>query len=453
VETKDRACKEQAHTDGAVHLTAPTRVRWKVMGIVMAIMAVTALNRLNLSIAGKYIEEEFSFSTISMGLVFSSFLWGYGLFQIPWGYVCDRFGPRRTLTASILCFAVGSGAMVFAPKFAATAGISALAVFRVVRFLTGIGEAAVSSNVTRVIASWTALRERGFASGLQVCGLGLGGTLTPIAIAWTMVHWGWRVSFAISAALAFLVVAIWHWYVTDWPEENPKVNEQELRIMHPKSSRGNMPRLQQAATKVPWTKMLTSVSVWGLILGYGFQGYAFYVYYNWFYFYAVKVRGLHIMHAAAWTSAPFLAMALLSPVGGWFSDRVARVSDRRKGRLAAVWLGMGLAALLLYKGSHLSLTVVALPMIALAAGFTMFAASNFWAACIDLAPDYSASLSALMNTAGSLGGVVSSTVTASIAVHQGWSRALDMAAFITLGSGLLFTVVDANHTVEEAKVT
>ena len=269
-------------------LQSPNCVRWWILAIVMAIMAVTALNRLNLSIAGKYIEEEFSFSTIAMGGVFSAFLWGYGLFQIPWGYVCDRFGPRRTLTASIFCFAVGSGAMVFAPRFAAATGVSALAIFRIVRFLTGVGEAAVSSNVTRVIASWTAVRERGFASGLQVCGLGLGGTLTPIAIAWTMVHWGWRVSFAISAALAFVVVALWHWYATDWPEENPRVNQQELRTIHPGWENGN-PRPQQAATKVPWVKMLTSVSVWALILGYGFQGYAFYVYYNWFYFYAVKI--------------------------------------------------------------------------------------------------------------------------------------------------------------------
>ena len=418
------------------------------MAIVMAIMAVTALNRLNLSIAGKYIEEEFSFSTISMGLVFSSFLWGYGLFQIPWGYVCDRIGPRRTLTASILCFAVGSGAMVLAPRFAATTGVTALAVFRIVRFLTGVGEAAVSSNVTRVIASWTALRERGFASGLQVCGLGLGGTLTPIAIAWTMLHWGWRVSFAISASLAFVVVAVWHWYATDWPEENPRVNEQELQIIHPGWGTADA-RLQKTATKVPWTRMLTSLSVWGLILGYGFQGYAFYVYYNWFYFYAVKMRGLDIMHAAVWTSAPFFAMAVLSPVGGWFSDLVARFSDRRTGRLVAVWAGMGVAALLLYTGNHVSVTVVALPMIALAAGFTMFAAANFWAACIDLAPGYSASLSALMNTVGSIGGVVSSTVTAAIAVHQGWSQALDMAVWVTLGSGLLFTLVNANRTITE----
>jgi len=444
VETKGELCREPS--DAVVERPGPTHVRWVVMGIVMAIMAVTAMNRLNLSIAGKYIEEEFSFSTIAMGRVFSAFLWGYGLFQIPWGYVCDRIGPRRTLTWSILCFAVGSGAMVFAPGFSAATGLSALAVFRIVRFFTGVGEAAVSSNVTRVIASWTSLRERGFASGLQVCGLGLGGTLTPIAIAWTMVHWGWRVSFAISAALAFLVVAIWHWYATDWPEENPRVNQQELNIIHPGQEK-NKASFERAATNVPWLKMLTNLSVWGLILGYGFQGYAFYVYYNWFYFYAVKMRGLDIMHAAAWTSAPFLAMAVLSPVGGWFSDRVARVTDRRKGRLAAVWVGMGVAALLLYAGNHLSVTVVALPMIALAAGFTMFGAANFWASCIDLAPGYSASLSALMNTMGSLGGVVSSTVTASIAVHQGWVPALDVAVWVTIGSGLLFTMVDANHSI------
>jgi ACS family glucarate transporter-like MFS transporter len=420
------------------------------MAIVMAIMAITALNRLNLSIAGKYIVEEFSFSTISMGLVFSAFLWGYALFQIPWGYICDRIGPRRTLTVSILCFTLGAGAMGLVPRLAAMTGISVLAAFRLVRFLTGVGEAAVSSNVTRVIASWTAVRERGFASGLQVCGLGLGGTVTPIFIAWIMVHWGWRASFAVCAALALVVVAAWHFYATDWPEEHKDVNECELEIVHPGSRKGDTIRFQQnRATIVPWFRILKSVSVWGLILAYGLQGYTFYVYYNWFYFYAVKVRGLGIMQAAAWTSMPFLAMALLSPIGGWFSDRVARATDRRRGRVAAVWLGMGLSALLLYGGNHLKVTVVALPMIALAAGFNMFAAANFWAACIDLAPSYAASLSALMNTMGSLGGVISSEVTASIAVHQGWGPALDVAVWVTIGSGLLFTIVNANRSLDE----
>src|ERR1700726_2071688 len=134
----NRLQEKVSQPESVVRPATPSHVRWAVMSIVMAIMAVTALNRLNLSIAGKYIEEEFSFTTISMGRVFSSFLWGYGLFQIPWGYVCDRLGPRRTLTASILCFAIGSGAMVLAPRFSTATGLSALAVFRIVRFLTGV---------------------------------------------------------------------------------------------------------------------------------------------------------------------------------------------------------------------------------------------------------------------------------------------------------------------------
>jgi ACS family glucarate transporter-like MFS transporter len=427
-----------------------TRVRWKILAIIVFLLAVTALNRLNLSIAGKSIEEEFSFDTITMGNIFSSFLWGYALFQIPWGNICDRIGPRRTLTASIFLFAIGSGLIPLAPKLALSTGFSMLLAFQIIRFITGIGEASVSSNVTRVIASWFAPRERGFASGIQVGGLGLGGTLTPIFIAWTMVHWGWRVAFYICSALAFLILSIWHYYSTDWPEEHKSVNDAELHEIHPKSRKGDVTRRDVALAKhVPWLKMLSSVSVWGLILGYLCQGYAFYVYYNWFYFYAVQVRGLGLLSAAVWTSAPFLSMAVLAPVGGWFSDRVARHSTRRRARLMAVWLGMGVSTILLLLGSHLTVTAVALPMIALAAGFNMFAAANFWAACIDLAPDFSASLSALMNTLGSLGGVASSVVTAYIAVHYQWSRALDLAAIITVCSGLLFSFVDAGRTIEE----
>jgi ACS family glucarate transporter-like MFS transporter len=421
-----------------------------MMGLIMAIMAVTALNRLNLSIAGKFIEEEFAFDTITMGRIFSAFLWGYGLFQIPWGYICDSVGPRRTLTASMLLFAIGSVAMGITPRLGLTAGMSVVTAFCIVRFLTGVGEAAVSSNVTRVIASWTNIRERGFASGLQVCGLGLGGALTPIVIAWMMLNWGWRVAFEVCGCLALLVIAIWQIYATDWPEEHRGVNAVELETIHPGAQKGDIARRENASRQqVPWLKMLGSLSVWGLILGYGLQGYGFYVYYNWFYFYAVKFRHLPLMHAAVWTSAPFLAMALLSPVGGWFSDKISRTQGRRRGRLIAVLLGMGLAALFLFGGSHVTITTVALPMMALAAGFHMFAAANFWAACIDLAPDYSASLSALMNTLGSIGGAVSSTVTAYIVVRMGWSQALDIAALITLGSGLLFTVVNAGRSIEE----
>ena len=439
---------------GASSSAVPTRVRWRIMLTVMLIMAVTTLCRLNLSIAGKYISEEFSFDTITMGRVFSAFLWGYGLFQIPWGYIGDWIGPRRTLTISMLLFCVGTAVMGIAPRLALSGGISVLLALQVIRFVTGVGEAASSANVTRVIASWTAARERGFASGLQTAGLGLGGTLTPILISWTMIHWGWRVSFYLCAAIAFIVLFWWWYYCTDWPEQHPSVNAAELAVIHPEGQPllGRMSQAVSQRKAVPWGRMFSSGSIWGLILGYGCQGYAFYVYYNWFYFYAVKVRGLGIMQAAAWTSFPFLAMTLISPLGGLFSDRVSRNFGRRRGRQCAVWLGMGLSATLLFSGSHTSNTSFALPMMAMAAGFLMFAAANFWAACIDLVPDHSATLSALMNTLGSVGGAISSTVTAYIATQYNWTRALDLAAVITVFSGLLWFFVDAGNSLEDKPV-
>ena len=417
----------------------------------MFIMAVTALCRLNLSIAGNYIEKEFSYNTETMGRIFSAFLWGYAFFQIPWGYVGDRYGPRRILTASILCWTVGTLAMGIAPWMAGFAGFSVFWMFIMIRFLTGVGEAAVSPNVTRVIASCTAGRERGFANGLQIAGIGLGGMLTPIFISWTMVHWGWRNSFYLCGAMGLLVVGLWRFYATDWPEQHRSVNAAELEIIHPGAQRNVAhSRDRSPVRSAPWTRMLTSTSVWGLILGYGCQGYAFYVYYHWFYYYAVKVRGLALMEAAVWTSLPFIAISVLAPTGGWFSDRVGRKLGRRRGRQCGGWVGMGVSAALLVAGSHTSNTSVALPLIAAAAGFNMFGGANFWAACIDLAPDYSASLSALMNTLGNAGGAISATVTASVATQYNWSRALDLAAVITVFSGLLWFFVDAGRTIEDA---
>lgn len=64
------------------------------------------------------------------------------------------------------------------------------------------------------------------------------------------------------------------------------------------------------------------------------------------------------------------------------------------------------------------------------------------------APNYSGSLSGLMNMFGQLGGWLSPILTAYLATHFGWTHALDFAALVTLGSGGFFMLIDANHSVE-----
>ncbi|HKW67709.1 MAG TPA: MFS transporter, partial [Terriglobales bacterium] len=83
-----------------------TSVRWYIMSLVVATSILTYLDRLNLSIAGKYIQDEFAIPVRTMGWIFSAFLLGYALFQIPGGYAADRFGPRRLFVVVITSWSV-----------------------------------------------------------------------------------------------------------------------------------------------------------------------------------------------------------------------------------------------------------------------------------------------------------------------------------------------------------
>ncbi|MGE5326080.1 MAG: MFS transporter, partial [Deltaproteobacteria bacterium] len=91
----------------------------------------------------------------------------------------------------------------------------------------------------------------------------------------------------------------------------------------------------------------------------------------------------------------------------------------------------------------------AILLMAAAMGFNMFSTSSWWAACIDLAPDFSGSLSAMMNTCGNLGGFLAPILTAYIATHFGWNRALDFAALVSFMAALLWFGVNAGQSVEE----
>src|SRR5580692_5744149 len=72
----------------------PTHVRWRIVAILSLVMVVTALGRLNLGIAARFMQDEFKFTTETMGWIMGMFAFGYAIFQIPCGWAGDRFGPR-----------------------------------------------------------------------------------------------------------------------------------------------------------------------------------------------------------------------------------------------------------------------------------------------------------------------------------------------------------------------
>ena len=418
-------------------------VRWQMMTLVTATTVLTYLDRLNLSIAGHFIQDEFSFSFKTMGWILSSFLVGYSLSQIPGGYLADRYGPRKVLITAITWWSVLTAATAIAPWLPAAKWFGVAYSIGIMRCLIGIGEAPSSPSYTKIVANWIGYSRRGLGSSFNLFGIGLGGALTPVLITFIMRHWGWRSAFYCCGLLGFLVALIWYLWATDRPEQHPRVNQAEIDFIlagHSFRAEGS------AKVNVPWKRILTNRSVIALVLGYFCQGFPIYFFHTWLFIYLVRVRGFSLTEGGFYGAAPYVAIAIASPLGGLFSDFAVRIFDKPRGQQIAVWFGMFSSAILMWSGAHAPNKVTAVFLLAAAAGCNMFASVTFWAACIDLGKQYSGSVAGVMNTFGNLAGALSPVVTAYVASTFGWASALTLAAMVTAGSGVCWFGVDTRQS-------
>src|ERR1700747_3762892 len=126
-------------------ITRRSMGRWYVLVLISLMYLITYLDRVNISAAAPVISKEFGFDKITMGAIFSAFVWAYGLFQVPAGCLAERFGPRNVLAAIVAYWSV-----MTAVTASAAGGLS----FIVVRFLFGVGEAGAFPGATPALQGW-----------------------------------------------------------------------------------------------------------------------------------------------------------------------------------------------------------------------------------------------------------------------------------------------------------
>ena len=83
-----------------------SRIRWKIGGLLCTVAVVNYFQRVNISVAGDSIMKDFHLTQTQMGTVFSAFVLGYTLFQVPGGMLADRFGPRRVLGCAMATWGI-----------------------------------------------------------------------------------------------------------------------------------------------------------------------------------------------------------------------------------------------------------------------------------------------------------------------------------------------------------
>src|SRR5216684_2573310 len=182
-----------------------SNVRWFLIFWLFTLSAVSYLDRVNISIAGGSIAEAYHLNDVQLGKVFSAMLVGYALFQTVGGRLADRYGPRRVLAGGVAWWGIFTALTALVPANIA----GTLPLFVGVRFLLGAGEAVIYPSANQFIARWIPTTERGTANGWIFAGVGAGAGLTPPLITYLMVHYGWRSSFWVCAAIGLVAGAVW----------------------------------------------------------------------------------------------------------------------------------------------------------------------------------------------------------------------------------------------------
>src|SRR6195256_1329056 len=211
--------------------------RWYILGLICLMYFITYLDRVNISTAAPAISAEFGFDKITMGAIFSSFVWAYAIFQVPGGWLSDRFGARPVLATIVAYWSVMT---------AATAAATGWVSFVAIRFLFGVGEAGAFPGATRAMQVWYPRRERGFVQGLPHSASRFGAAIAPPIVVLIMTTLGWRSVFYICGAAGFIWSLWWYLSYRNLPEEHGLVNRAELERIRGLDEKGEIrPALHQ----------------------------------------------------------------------------------------------------------------------------------------------------------------------------------------------------------------
>jgi ACS family glucarate transporter-like MFS transporter len=417
-----------------------TRYRWTLAYLLLVVTTHAFATRFSMSVVAQQIQSEAGLTNAQVGSTLSAFIIGYAVMQFPVGILVDRLGAFRLLTASVFgwsLFTLASAALIWLPSSLWVTGLF------ITRLLSGACQASVLTATIKMLGRWMPAGERSSANGLSLMGLGLGGALSPPLVVWMIGLGGWAVPFWVFGASGLLVAAVLAKSGREWPGEHPLVNSAELALIRD----GATAEPAKTAGATPWRLLFSSVSVWGLILSYGIAAYTSYVFFTWFYLYLVNVRGMTKTAGGYWAGLPYVAVSIGTVAGGRLSDWLTLRYGKRTGRLLVVLAGEGLAALLIVLGGRIDNVTLAIPLLALAAGLHLFGQTSSWAAAVDIAPQHAGALFGLMNTVAQVTGAIAPIATPFIALHFGWTSALDFSAGLVTLAGLLWLVVRPDRPV------
>jgi len=406
----------------------PTNVRYGAVAFTLVMIAIAYLDRVCISTAAPAMQAELGLSDPQMSVVFSAFILSYALFEVPSGWLADRFGARLALSRIVVWWSAMTAATGLASGFGALVAV---------RFLFGIGEAGAFPATARIYARWLPMRLHGRLFGVLLAAAAIGGAVTQPLVVALLTRIGWRQSFAAFGVLGVIwSLAFWRWFRDD-PREHAGVNAAELELI----AAGGASNAAHAP--VPWRALVRNRTLVALCAMYVGAIYGWYFYLTWLPTYLQRARGFDI-HQAGWLSSlPYLAIAAGVLLGGALSDYLrARLGVRIGSRLPGL-VGFPLAALAAACAALTSDGLGAALLLSCAAGLAGAGIAPAWAICVEIGGVHSAVVSGAMNTFGNIGGATCPLVVGfCVDRFHSWSLPLFSISLLYLVAAACWLAID-----------
>jgi MFS transporter, ACS family, glucarate transporter len=377
--------------------------RKSVVALLWGFAFLSYLLRMNITVAQQYMARELVLTDVQIGAVFSAFLIGYSLFQIPGGVLGDKFGPRLVLGISGLWWVVTTALTGLLPGRLWPGIALALPVLLILRFLHGVGEAATYPVAMTAVADWFPVRQHAFVNALIFTGSTSGSAFAPPLVAHIMNALGWRATFYLTAILPLVVAVLWFWRTKSLPRLNPALSVKESGS---------------------WWQILKTRNVFFLCLSYFLYCYAISIFVYWLFKYLVDVRRLSVVNSGWAASLPWITASVAVPGFGYISTKLSQRWGLLRGRRTVAVGCLLTASALLYLGAGSADLKVAIGAIALSVGLLFSTESSYFSTAIQIASRDAGAASGLMNLSGNLGGVAATSAVPLLVLHFGWLTAL-----------------------------
>ena len=392
------------------------------------------MDRINIAVTAPVIMKELGWNEAALGIILSSFFWGYTLLQIPGGWLADRYGGKRILSIGVLWWSF----FTMITPLARTTGAMAI-----MRSLMGLGEGVNFPSIQSLASRWIPVGERSRVSGFILSGISVGNIIAFPLATWIMTTLGWHYVFYVFGLFGFFWFIFWYRCAAERPEEHAGIHPQELAYIT--ANRPELPPIE----KIPWQLLFSKIPVWALVVNHFCISWGFFMFLTWLPTYLVKAHGFSIKEMGFYSMLPYLAMVIGSNGAGWLADyfirKTGNITFVRK-IFHTISLTGGSIALVYLAGAETKTAVIAL--VSLALGLLSMTGSTTGPNAMDIGPRYAGIIMGMQTTAGNIAGIVVPVVVGFIvSAYNRWDLIFYIAAGVLMFGALVWDLFATGEQV------